>query len=520
MANSKYEYVKNFEADDRLPPSNWIVIRIDGVHFHRFSSIHEFEKPNDSAALHLMNSCASAMLKHFPDIVFAYGISDEYSFVLSEKSDFYQRRSSKNVSLFVSYFTSAYVTKWKEFFPNYDLKELPYFDGRAVCYPKVKVVRDYLAWRQVDCHINNQYNTCFWMLVKSGKTKREAQLRLKGTQTKEKNEILLQQFGINYDELPEMFKKGSCVFRNKVEEIVKRDESGNSVKRRKNIVTIDHVDIIGPKFWDEHPYILHEDRSMVNNNYGYVKKFEADDGLPPSNWIVVQIHSCDFYRFSSRHEFEKPNDSNALYLMNSCATSLLEKFPEIIFAYGVSDEYSFVLSEESKFCKRQASEIVSSFVSYFGSAYVMKWKEFLPDRDLKEVPYFKGRAVCCPKAKIVRDYLAWKQFDCHISNQYNTCFWMLVKSGKTETEAHLCLKDTQEKEKNEMLFCQFGINYNKLPEMFKKGSCVFRNKVEEIVKLDEGGISVKRCNEIVTVDHVDIIGPRFWDEHPYILHED
>ncbi|KAJ1699657.1 hypothetical protein LUZ63_008169 [Rhynchospora breviuscula] len=262
-------------------------------------------------------------------------------------------------------------------------------------------MRDYLAWRQVDCHINNQYNTCFWMLVKSGKTKREAQLRLKGTQTKEKNKILLQQFGINYDELPEMFKKGSCVFRNKVEEIVKIDGSGNPVKRRKNIVTIDHVDIIGPKFWDEHPYILYEDCSMVNNNYEYVKKFEADDRLPSSNWIVVRIHGCDFHR-----------------------------------------------------------------------------------------------------------------------NQYNTCFWRLVKSGKTETEAQLCLEDTQEKEKNEMLFCQFGINYNKLPEMFRKGSCVFRNKVEEIVKLDEGGIPVKRCNEVVTVDHVDIIGLRFWDEHPCILHED
>ena len=28
-------------------------------------------------------------------------------------------------------------------------------------------------------HINNQYNTCFWMLVKSGKTTREAQSKLK-----------------------------------------------------------------------------------------------------------------------------------------------------------------------------------------------------------------------------------------------------------------------------------------------------------------------------------------------------
>jgi len=39
MANSEYEYVKReFEFDRRLPPSNWIVVRIDGCHFHRCTS--------------------------------------------------------------------------------------------------------------------------------------------------------------------------------------------------------------------------------------------------------------------------------------------------------------------------------------------------------------------------------------------------------------------------------------------------------------------------------------------------
>ena len=39
MANSEYEYVKReFEFDRCLPPSNWIVVRIDGCHFHRYTS--------------------------------------------------------------------------------------------------------------------------------------------------------------------------------------------------------------------------------------------------------------------------------------------------------------------------------------------------------------------------------------------------------------------------------------------------------------------------------------------------
>ena len=48
-----------------------------------------------------------------------------------------------------------------------------------------------------------------------------------------------------------------------------------------------------------------------------------------------------FLRFSKMHAFEKPNDVSALRLMNACATSMLEKFPDIVFAYGVSDEYRY-----------------------------------------------------------------------------------------------------------------------------------------------------------------------------------
>lgn len=33
MANSKYEYVKQYELDDRLLPGCWIVVRVDGKGF-------------------------------------------------------------------------------------------------------------------------------------------------------------------------------------------------------------------------------------------------------------------------------------------------------------------------------------------------------------------------------------------------------------------------------------------------------------------------------------------------------
>jgi tRNA(His) guanylyltransferase len=35
MANSKYEYVRDFEIDDSLLRNTWIVVRIDGRGFHK-----------------------------------------------------------------------------------------------------------------------------------------------------------------------------------------------------------------------------------------------------------------------------------------------------------------------------------------------------------------------------------------------------------------------------------------------------------------------------------------------------
>ncbi|KAL0796218.1 hypothetical protein Bca101_067595 [Brassica carinata] len=64
------------------------------LNHYRFSQVHEFEKPNDEAALNLMNSCSALVLEEYPDIIFAYGYSDEYIFVFKKTSRFYQRRVS------------------------------------------------------------------------------------------------------------------------------------------------------------------------------------------------------------------------------------------------------------------------------------------------------------------------------------------------------------------------------------------------------------------------------------------
>lgn len=302
MANSQYGYVRSHEPFDPIAPSNWIVIRLDGRAFTKLCTRYAFAKPNDRRALDLMNAAAAEVVRALPDVVLAYGQSDEYSFVFGEDTRLFERRGVKLVSTVVSQFTAEYAMLWPRFMAGVALERpYPTFDGRWVAYPKRRVLRDYLAWRQVDCHVNNLYNTTFWNLVlKGGMSGTGAEERLKGTVAGDKNEILFGQFGINYNEEPEMFRKGTVVYRayddgvggeekrskgvgkgggggeagdgeadggakpRDVNESV-RNASGEKSKtqlekekkrKRKARIAVEHVDLIGDAFWEARPWIL------------------------------------------------------------------------------------------------------------------------------------------------------------------------------------------------------------------------------------------------------------------------
>lgn len=237
MANSRYEYVKKFEKENYLLPDTYIVIRVDGKGFHKFSSKYNFTKPNDLTALEVMNTAAHNVMNQFTEVLMAYGDSDEYSFLLKKLSAIYERREMKLISLFSSSFTAYYMM---EFQKHFDLSSsmVPLFDARAVLYPNLEVVKDYFRWRQVDCHINNLYNTSFWKLVESGLTNQEAENKLMGTLSSDKNEILYK-LGINYNNEPEIFKKGTIFIREPRED-----------KKRKLIINKYHIDLINEAFWE------------------------------------------------------------------------------------------------------------------------------------------------------------------------------------------------------------------------------------------------------------------------------
>ncbi|KAF7327286.1 Histidine tRNA guanylyltransferase [Mycena kentingensis (nom. inval.)] len=252
MAVSKFAYVRNFELPDPVLPGTFMVLRLDGHSFHRFSEVHAFTKPNDDRALKLLDHAASDLMEHFPDIVLAFGESDEFSFLLRKSSSLYNRRHAKILSTLTSHFTAFVNFRWTTYFPDTPLQYPPTFDGRIIVYPSVQEVRDYFSWRQADTHINNLYNTAFWALVQQGgETTKQAHQTLKGTQSKQKHEILFSRFNINYNAIDARFRRGSVLVREQVSVTASPPSSANTGR-----VSVLHVDIIKDEFWDAHPEIL------------------------------------------------------------------------------------------------------------------------------------------------------------------------------------------------------------------------------------------------------------------------
>ncbi|XP_055390131.1 probable tRNA(His) guanylyltransferase [Condylostylus longicornis] len=248
---------------------------------------------------------------------------------------------------------------------------------------------------------------------------------------------------------------------------------------------------------------------MANSRYEYVKSYETNDEILKNVYIVARVDGKAFHKFCTKHNFEKPNDLNALNLMSHAAINVMKEFRDIILAYGQSDEYSFVFRKETEIYNRRSSKLLSYVTSIFSSAYVYNWGKWFPNQKLLYPPCFDGRIVLYPSDKNLRDYLSWRQADVHINNLYNTAFWNLVlKSGLTNVEAEARLRGTFSDDKNELLFSQFGINYNNENPVFRKGTILLR----KYVQINE---NIKR--QLIIPYSEDMIRDHFWKKHDELL---
>lgn len=226
-----------------LLPQSPVIIRIDGRAFHSFT--RGMKKPFDEILSNCMAMTTEYLLNNISNCVFGYTQSDEISLLLvdyqTEKtSPWFDNNQQKLVSISSAMATLVFNKYFREMVDDLlettidpDLaylealtskKDSAMFDARAFNLPKDEII-NYFIWRQQDATRNS-----ISMVAQANFSHKQ----LQGKSSKELQELLFQEKGINWNDTPVRYKRGIAVYKrpetiralhNEVEEEVLRAKS-------------------------------------------------------------------------------------------------------------------------------------------------------------------------------------------------------------------------------------------------------------------------------------------------------
>lgn len=222
------EKMRIFEtaSDQCVLPDIYMVARIDGRSFTRLTKkICQFETPYDVRFRDLMVDTATFLMQRGFDVVYAYTQSDEISLLLNQTESHFGRKLRKMNSVLAAE-ASANLSA--------NLRVPAAFDCRISQLPNSERVCDYFRWRSADALRNALSSHCYWALRKSGSNAKQATRVLVGMSVAEKNDLLFERFGKNFNEIPAWQKRGVGLYWKRVEKECVDQKSGHkkTVSRR------------------------------------------------------------------------------------------------------------------------------------------------------------------------------------------------------------------------------------------------------------------------------------------------
>lgn len=190
----RLKYYEGIEAGRILIPHLPICIRVDGRAFHTFT--RGMKRPYDTD---MSNSMIETMkyLVEKTDACIGYVQSDEISLILSDMKDpMFGGRIQKLTSIIASMATAKFNQVIHQYFPDKPLAE---FDCRVWNVPNRTEAANTILWREFDATKNS---------ISMAARAYYSDKQLLGKNSSEKQDMLMEK-GVNWNEYPTFFKRGS-----------------------------------------------------------------------------------------------------------------------------------------------------------------------------------------------------------------------------------------------------------------------------------------------------------------------
>lgn len=216
----------------KVEPDKWIVLRVDGRGFSKFTLDQEFDKPFDPRFRDLMLATTAQLLEDVGG-VYAFVESDEISVLLPKDTDFFKRSIEKLVSISAASATATF---------SIAAGTPVHFDSRIWVGDTLDDVVAYFSWRQADARRCCLNGWIYWTLRKQGLSKRTATSLLR--QVKPQDRVkMLERRGIRWDSLPDWQKNGLAFsYRDVARNAVNPMTGAKVVAHRRELILHDELD--------------------------------------------------------------------------------------------------------------------------------------------------------------------------------------------------------------------------------------------------------------------------------------
>lgn len=194
----------------------------------------------------------------------------------------------------------------------------------------------------------------------------------------------------------------------------------------------------------------------------YENPFRAT--LPQRTNLLIRVDGRAFHTYTKK--FERPYDG---FLRNAMVIAGLETMQEIggaKFAYGQSDEFSFLATDyDTHDTQMWFAGNKSKIESIAASVFTAEFNRFIWNTDSKmRNAYFDARAFIVPMQHEVINYFIWRQQDA-IRNSVS----MLARHHISAKKLHK-VSTTEAKR----MLSKEGVSWNDMPSAYRRGTALYK----------------------------------------------